>query len=214
MSVFLPFWILSSPGNYLFIILFIIIYYKKIGSQHYRAVLVLSNVRHPCLSALSILPDMASFQIHCIVQDGRSNFSYYVHIPVNKKGRKGERHALSLHVLPRNCAYYLHLQLSYTLFQIKLRTAVFTPGIHMPTINYEFFYYSVWEKTELEITVSTISYNLSQVKQNSKEHPYVFAFCTLMWEYLCTNYKNREGFRDPIPVPLFYGWGLRFKEVK
>lgn len=31
------------------------------------------------------------------------------------------------------------------------------------------------ENRELEITVSNISSNLSQVKQNSKEHPYVSA---------------------------------------
>lgn len=39
---------------------------KRCGSQYDRAVLVVYNVRHPCLSLLIFLPGMGSFQVHHI----------------------------------------------------------------------------------------------------------------------------------------------------
>ena len=63
---------------------------KRCENRYFRADLVLCNVRHLCLCPL-ILPDMGSFKVHLMVEDGGSNSNYNDHTAVNKKEEKEEK---------------------------------------------------------------------------------------------------------------------------
>lgn len=106
-----------------------------------------------------------------------SNSSYYVHTPVNnKKEKKGERHALPLSALSRNCIHYYTYNLvtwSHTVPKAKKCSLYSRQPCAHPKLRI-----LLWEFTEESLP--QVSSNLLHIKQNSKEHPTYLPLNTYM----------------------------------